>query len=88
MNWNAKDTSEIAINKIFTEHVEKESKLQQPKTIVRAPPSAQNALTSRSIRPHCHNDVHEARFALAASLAELYGCTARSTRPIRAPLSS
>jgi len=32
MNWNAKDTSEIAINSIFTEHVEKEAKFMRPKT--------------------------------------------------------
>jgi hypothetical protein len=33
MNWNAKDTSEIAINQIYSEHVEKEAKYMRPKTI-------------------------------------------------------
>jgi hypothetical protein len=38
MNWNAKDTSEIALNRIFVEHVEKEQKWQHPKTQFTANP--------------------------------------------------
>ena len=32
MNWNAKDRSEISMNRIWGEHVEKEAKWQKPKT--------------------------------------------------------
>ena len=32
MNWNAKDRSEIALNRIWSEHVEKEANFIKPKT--------------------------------------------------------
>lgn len=32
MNWNARDTTEISLNCIWTEHVEKERKYVKPKT--------------------------------------------------------
>jgi len=32
MNWKAKETSEIALNKIWSEHVEKEANFIKPKT--------------------------------------------------------
>jgi len=51
MNWNAKDTSEIAINRIFVEHVDKEKKNPNTKTIYTANPSSSipmnNGLGSR-----------------------------------------
>ena len=52
MNWNAKDTSEIAINRIFVEHVDKEKKNPNTKTIYTANPCSSipmnNGLGSRS----------------------------------------
>ena len=55
MNWNAKDTSEIAINQIYSEHVEKEKKFTNLKTKYTANPfpsiDMNNGLGCRGARP-------------------------------------
>ena len=54
MNWNAKERSEIALNRIWSEHVEKEKLYMKPKTKYTCNPcpsiDMNNGLGSRGAR--------------------------------------